>query len=97
MGSKLKLVHEAWKVEVNCEQNDWDDIKCGGSAMIGYVFLVDADRDKKDIEVFIRKALKDLNRKKLLGVRFYEGYEAEELWDDEKMYKYIEENNFDRN
>jgi hypothetical protein len=90
----MKKFYEAWKVELNCEQNDWDDIKCGGSAILGYTFYVDIDRDKMDIDRFLRKIMKDLKRKKFMGIRITPGHEVEELWTDDKMQDCIKENNF---
>lgn len=44
------------KITVNCERNDPVDMKCGGPAVLGFDFYVDADEDMVD---FIKSKLRE--------------------------------------
>lgn len=95
MKSKNIEVFESWKVEVNCKRNDWEDIKCGGSPILGYDFYVDRDLNKEDVKKFIRETFKEFKRKHLIGIHIVEGPDIPKLWELDKIKECIRKNNFD--
>lgn len=49
-------------INIDTEENDPVDIRCGGPRWLGFDFTVDAEEDIKDLEVFIKKCFQDNNR-----------------------------------
>lgn len=46
------------KISIDCEENDWEDMKYGGPRYLGFNFPVEDDIDKIEYEQFIREKLK---------------------------------------
>ena len=93
MKTKTIEVCNAISVDVTCEMNDMADIKCGGPATIGYNFYVSPDENKKDLEEFLRKCIREYHRP-LMGITFdkHKDFPVKHLWTREKMEKCIKEN-----
>ena len=70
------------RVVIDCERNDWEDIKCGGPQFLGFDFKVDDSEDDKDLEEWLRKTLKTYGHK-IYSIRIYKI--DEEVWTREKM------------
>jgi hypothetical protein len=79
-------VCDAVYISVSCERNDWADIKCGGSPILGYDFYVSPDEDikkiKKEIERLCRK-----HRRGFLGISdtVKKDFKVEHLWTVDKI------------
>lgn len=46
-------------IHIDCQSNDWDDIKYGGPSYLGFDFYVDDNIDQKEYEQWLRKKLKE--------------------------------------
>lgn len=95
MGQVFKVMYTTTKIDVNCERNDWEDIKCGGSPILGYTFYIDSDEDPDEYIEFIKKTMTELGRKKLMGINKSKGIEVEKVWTKEMIKKCIKDYTFD--
>jgi len=93
MKTKIIEVTDALEISVNCQRNDWDDIKIGGSAFIGFDFFIDPS-EKDEIIPFIEKLLKKHRIPLKGGISEYENkdFPVKNLWDKEKIEKCIIDN-----
>lgn len=80
------------RVVIDCERNDWEDIKCGGPHYLGFDFVVDSSEDNKDLESFLRKTLK-MNGHNCHNIRIYEMDEPK-VWTREEMEECIKYSKF---
>jgi len=85
----------AIKIKVNCIQNDWADIKCGGPPILGYDFYIDGSKESnKDKYIkFIEKTLKKYNRP-LIGISTHEvkDFDKRRLWNEKTIEECIKNN-----
>jgi hypothetical protein len=61
MRTVLKKLIKVKRITVDCVQNDSVDIRCGGPAMLGFDFFIDADENPEDYVEHIKKKLKEHN------------------------------------
>ena len=80
------------RVVIDCEQNDWTDIKCGGPQFLGFDFVVDSSENNEDLEKFLRKTLK-INGHSCLGIKIYE-MDKPKVWTREEMEECIKKTIF---
>lgn len=78
------------RIDVDVTPNDYDDIRYGGPAMLGFTFYVPDDIDKEDYENTIRSYLPK-NGLPCLGVRFNTLKEYK-IWSKEEIINCINEN-----
>ena len=79
------------KVVIDCERNDWDDIKYGGPQYLGFDFKVDDSEDDKELEAWLRKTLKMYGHN-IISIRIYKIDEY--IWSREKMEECIKHTKF---
>ena len=51
-----------YRVIIDCERNDWDDIRIGGPMWLGFDFVVKDDIDKAELRQFLEEKLKQYGR-----------------------------------
>lgn len=49
-------------VTIDVVKNDMIDYKAGGPHYLGYDFIVDADEDPKEVEMFVKNIFNNLNK-----------------------------------
>ena len=93
MKTKTIEVCDAIHINVNCKENDWDDIKIGGPATLGYEFYVSPDEDIEALKKTIKGWIKKYKRP-FLGInhRVRKDFPIEYLWTHEKMEECIRNN-----
>lgn len=79
------------RVVIDCERNDWEDIKCGGPQYLGFEFKVSDCEDDKELEAWLRKTLKMYGHN-IISIRIYKI--DEDIWSREKMEECIKHTNF---
>ncbi len=85
-----KTLVKVKKIVVNCERNDFTDIKCGGPHVLGFDFYIDADLDIDEIVKHIKSKLKE-NGLPLLRIEFgKDAIEEKYLWTKEKISECID-------
>ena len=85
-----KTLVKVKKIVVNCERNDWTDIKCGGSPVLGFDFYVDADLNIDEMVKHIKSRLKKKGLP-LLSIEFgKDAIEEKYLWTKEKISECID-------
>lgn len=94
MKTKLIEVCDAILVDIACARNDFDDIKIGGSPILGYVFYANPDEDLDDLKKFLHNCIKKYHRP-LIGISFTvkKDFPVENLWNRETMENCIKQNN----
>lgn len=80
------------KVIIDCEQNDWDDIRYGGPQFLGFEFIVDSSENNEELERFLRKTLKIAGHD-CIGIKIYE-LDPPKVWTKEEMEKCIKNTTF---
>ena len=80
------------RVEIDCKQNDWDDIRYGGPHFLGFEFVVDSSENDKDLEKFLREKLKKYGNP-CLSINIYD-MEEPKVWTREEMEECIKNNKF---
>ena len=50
------------RVTIDCERNDWEDIRCGGPQFLGFDFTVDDSEDDEELKKFLQEKLKQYKR-----------------------------------
>lgn len=78
------------RVIIDCEENDWEDIKCGGPHYLGYDFVVDDSEDNEDLKNFLRKTLK-LYRRGCVDIKIYD-IKNPKVWTRDEMEECIKIN-----
>jgi hypothetical protein len=92
METKKIEVTDAIHIEVNCIQNDWDDIKIGGPSVLGYDFYVSSD-EEKTIDFFIEKCIKKYDRPLIdIHHNVEKDFSVEKLWTNDMIDECIKEN-----
>lgn len=79
------------RVVIDCERNDWEDIKCGGPQYLGFDFKVSDSEDDKDLEAWLRKTLKMYGHN-IISIMIYKI--DENIWSREEMEECIKHTNF---
>ena len=49
-------------VVIDCERNDWEDIRIGGPHYLGYDFNVDDSENDEELKAFLQEKLKQYKR-----------------------------------
>ena len=80
------------RVVIDCEQNDWEDIRCGGPQFLGFDFVVDSSENNEELEHFLRKTLKIAGHH-CLGIKIYE-LDQPKVWTREEMEECIKKTTF---
>lgn len=80
------------RVIIDCEQNDWDDIRHGGPQFLGFDFVVDSSENNEDLEKFLRKTLK-ISGHSCLGIKIYE-LDKPKIWTREEIEECIKKTTF---
>lgn len=93
METKQITVCDAIHIDVACEKNDWEDIKYGGSPILGYDFYISPDEDIEFIKNEIVKYIKKYNRP-FISIKhsIRKNYIVEKLWTLEKIEECIKNN-----
>jgi hypothetical protein len=93
MKTKTIEVCDALHVDVSCAMNDYADIKCGGSPVLGYNFFVSPDENRDQLYIFIKKCLKTYGRPFIgISIDVRKDFPVDKLWTREMMAKCIKEN-----
>lgn len=93
MKTKTIEVCDAICFDVSCKENDWVDIKCGGSPILGYEFCVSPDEDIKEITKFIKTLIKKYNRPFMgISTRIIKNYPVDNLFNKEHIEQCIGNN-----
>lgn len=79
------------RVIIDCERNDWEDIKCGGPQYLGFDFQVDDSEDDKELESWLRKTLK-MHGHNIISIRIYKI--EEQVWSRNQMEECIKNTRF---
>ena len=94
MKTKIIEVCDAIVYSVACKRNDPDDIKCGGSPVLGYDFGVSPDESIDDITEFLSQTLKKFNRPFMsISYNVQKNFPIKHLWSKERMEDCIKTNN----
>lgn len=80
------------RVVIDCEHNDWSDIKCGGPQYLGFDFVVDSSENNEDLEIFLRKTLK-INGHGCISIKIYE-MDKPKVWTREEIEECIKNTTF---
>ena len=80
------------RVVIDCERNDWEDIKCGGPQFLGFDFVVDDSENNKELEEFLRETLKKSGNP-CIGIRIYD-IKDPKVWSRKEMEECIKNNKF---
>ena len=80
------------RVLIDCERNDWDDIKYGGPQYLGFDFVVDDSENNEDLENFLRKTLK-INGHGCISSKIYE-MDKPKVWTREEIEEHIKNTTF---
>ena len=79
--------------QINCEENDSIDIKCGGAYILGYDFCIETDEDNIEaVKCFIVNTLKKY-KQPLMSINVYDMSESlkPRLWTLREIEKCIKE------
>jgi hypothetical protein len=93
MKTKTIEVCDAKLYSISCERNDPIDIRCGGSAVLGYDFGVSPDEDEKKIIEFLKSCIKKYHRPFIgISVSIQKDFPVKHLWTKERMEECIKNN-----
>ena len=86
MKTKQIEVCDANYFSVSCVHNDWADIKCGGSPILGYDFIVSPDEDVDEMKKFIELTIRKYKRPFMgISVNVHKDFPVDKLWTREKI------------
>lgn len=74
-------------VVIDCEQNDWEDIKYGGPQYLGFDFYVDDSENDEDLKEFLKETLKKNNRS-YISINIYQKKQPK-VWTRDEMVECI--------
>lgn len=79
------------RVIIDCERNDWDDIKYGGPQYLGFDFKVSDSEDDKELEAWLRKTLKKYGHN-IISIKIHKIDES--IWTRDEMEECIKNTTF---
>jgi len=87
---KTVKIYEAKHYSVNCKENDYTDIKCGGPLYLGFDFYIDSTILEKKIIKKLKKLLKE-NNLPYISISVLGKKLVEKLWSQTMVKKCIED------
>lgn len=95
MKTKNIEVCDAVVYSIACKMNDPVDIKCGGSAVLGYDFGVSPDENEEEITKFLLECIAKYKRP-LIGISnaIQKDFPIKHLWTKKRIEKCIKNNSF---
>ena len=92
MNQLKKIYINMKRIIVDCQENDWEDIKYGGPSYLGFDFIVSSDIDNEEYIKFIKEKLKEYGHR-CLKITIKEISEPK-IWSKKDIEECIKKNKF---